>query len=67
MVKTILFPLDTEEVIKKKVSVIEQIVGEHNVCEYGLFDTTVPSIDIRCNKKQWKEIKFKCELVKTYW
>lgn len=69
MRKTIIFPFYEKANIDKKVSYITQIVGDDNVCddkiEYG-----VPELVIRCNRKQWKQIKRKLDLGKVgrvYW
>lgn len=69
MRKTIIFPFDEKANIDKKVSYITQIVGDDNVCddkiEYG-----VSELVIRCNRKQWKQIKRKLDLGKVgrvYW
>ena len=64
--RVIIFPFDDVEGIKDKVDRIKHLIGEENVMTYGL-GWHVPQINIRCGKKQWKEIQFICDLCKCYW
>ena len=63
--RTIIFPFDKEETILRKVCEIENIIGANNIEQYGL-EFQIPEITIRCSRRQWKEIKFICDLWKVY-
>lgn len=58
--RTILFPFDDADVISEK------IVGKDNIVKDGL-KLNPPEVIIRCDKKRWKEVKFKLELYKVYY
>lgn len=64
--RTILFPFDGADVIGEKIVRLTKIVGKSNIVTDGL-KCQVPEVTIRCNKKQWKEVKFKLELYKVYY
>lgn len=64
--RTILFPFDELIYVNKKVNKIISIVGDDNINKEGL-SFTIPEVTIRCNRKQWKEIKFKLGLIKCYY
>ena len=61
----IIFIFDDDETVKRKISLITKIVGENNICKR--LNYKVPEVDVRCNKKQWKEIVFKANLYKTWY
>lgn len=65
MKKNIMFPIDNKHEIDTKVKTIESIIGPKNIWKEGL-DWNVPEVEIRCNKRQWKEIKFQLGLCKYY-
>ena len=62
----ILFAFDDTEIIAEKVMMLTKIVGKNNIVTDGL-KRQIPEVAIRCKKKQWKEIKFKLDLAKTYY
>lgn len=64
--RTIILPLYEKDEIEKRVEIITKIVGAKNVCSCRL-NYAIPEITVRCSKKQWKELRFKLCLVKTYW
>ena len=64
--RTILFPFDDADVIGEKIVRLTKIVGKSNIVTDGLTNQ-VPEVTIRCDEKQWKEIKFKLELYKVYY
>ena len=64
--RIILFPFDELIDVNKKVNKIISIVGDDNINKEGL-SFTIPEVTIRCNRKQWKEIKFKLGLIKCYY
>jgi hypothetical protein len=63
--RTIEFPFDGEEKVKKTANWLTKYLGKENICVYGL-DYEVPEIVVKCTKKQWKDIKFKLNLGKVY-
>lgn len=65
--RVITLPFDKEEVRLKKVKLLKNIVGEDNIYTDNLTGTIIPEVIIKCNKKQWKEIKFKLALCKVYY
>ena len=64
--RTILFPFDELIDVNKKVNKIISIVGADNINKERL-SFTIPEVTVRCNRKQWKEIKFKLGLIKCYY
>lgn len=64
--KTILFPFDDADVISEKIVRLTKIVGKDNIVKDGL-KLNPPEVIIRCDKKRWKEVKFKLELYKVYY
>lgn len=56
---------ETMEQVTDYVSKITNIVGIDNVNLYGI-NYTIPEVTVRCNKKQWGEIKFSLYLEKYY-
>ena len=64
--RTILFPFDELIDVNKKVDKIISIIGADNINKEGL-SFTIPEVTIRCNRNQWKEIKFKLGLIKCYY
>lgn len=65
---TIIFPLDTRESIEQKINIIRELTGEDNISYHDdIYEWTMPELTIRCSKKTWREIKFKLNLIKTYW
>ena len=66
MIKDIIFPWYDKKVIAEKVKKITAIVGEQNV-NLTEIDYEIPCITVRCNWKQWRDIKFMCNLSKVYW
>ena len=59
--RTIIFPFDDEKAIARKICEIEKIIGANNIKNDGL-NNSIPEITIRCSKKQWKEMRFICDL-----
>lgn len=65
---TIIFPLDTKEGVEQKINIIRGLIGEDNLSYHDdIYECTIPELMIRCDKKTWKEIKFKLGLSKMYW
>lgn len=63
--RNILFPYDDPDTIGEKVVRLTKIVGKNNINTDGL-KLNPPEVIIRCNKKVWREAKFKLELYKVY-
>ena len=64
--RIIIFPFYDADVIVEKVERIKRLIGEENVND-DFISSQVPQLNVRCSKKQWKEIKFICDLSKCYW
>lgn len=65
MIKNVLFVFDdSEERIHQKINKVKSIVGDNNVMIHD--DYSILEITIRCNSKQWKQIKFHLDLFKYY-
>lgn len=65
--RTIIFPFnDSEENLRRKISIVKDIVGKENV-SYIETDTCFPELTVRCDKKNWKLLKFKLDLTKVYY
>ena len=64
--RVIIFPFDDADGVGEKVFRIQRMIGYDNV-QTDMLDGKVPGIVIRCTKKQWKEIRFICDLEKCYW
>lgn len=64
--RNILFPYDDEDMVREKVARLTKIVGKNNVNTDDI-SLNIPEVHVRCNKKQWKEVKFKLELYKVYY
>lgn len=64
--RVIIFPFDGADRIGEKIANIKRLIGEENV-NTDRVDNQIPSIMIRCDRKQWKEIQFQCDLTKCYW
>lgn len=65
--RVIVLPFDDEKGRLKKVKLLKDIIGEDNVFTDNLTGCIIPEVTIRCNKKQWKDIKFKLALCKCYY
>lgn len=64
--RTIIFPFDDADGIGEKVVKLTKIVGKDNIVTEGL-KFQPPEVTIKCNKKKWRDIKFKLLLDKAYY
>lgn len=65
--RIITFPFDDEKGLNSKVKLLKTMLGEDNVYTGNLTGVVLPEVIIRCNKAQWKEIKFKLDLQKSFY
>lgn len=65
---TIIFPFDSKENLEQKTNIIRELIGKENMSYYNDIDErSIPELEIRCDKKTWKQIKFKLGLCKVYY
>jgi len=65
--RIIAFPFDDEKELNAKVKLLKTIIGDNNVYTGSLTGVVLPEVAVRCNKAQWKEIRFKLDLQKSYY
>lgn len=62
----LIFPFDDADGIGEKIVWLQKFIGKNNVCTEGLVNT-IPEVVIRCDKKKWKDIRFKLDLYKCFY
>ena len=65
--RIIAFPFDNEKEINAKVKLLKAMLGEDNVYTGSLKGVTLPEVAVKCNKEQWKVIRFKLDLQKSFY
>ena len=64
--RSIAFLYDDAASVERKIKLLTDIVGKNNISTEGL-SYNPQQVCIRCNKKKWREVKFKLDLEKTYY
>ena len=64
--RSIAFLYDDAASVERKIKLLTDIVGKNNISIEGLSYNS-HQVCIRCNKKKWREVKFKLDLEKTYY